>query len=237
MDWFLTKWFPFQLSQWNGIAKHNIWALFVSNVQPWCQIDDLFYLTFLASKPDQTYPSGFFSFNTESVFLASQAWLTLHPPSTPTMFQRLLSTSVVKKKKKKKKASFHTFLQFCLNLSLTRFIKMLSPKLKWKLPTVTLRNSGCHAKVSLHFLAKINLTDKFHLITFKSPDKFFCIFSILPAFLQFGLSTAHVCADWPLDWSLAVKWAWLLIIYLVAASSNSPKMHNKKALIIKSPVA
>ena len=47
----------------------------------------------------------------------------------------------------------------------------------------------------------------------------FCSLSLQPAFLQLGLSTAHVRADWLLDWRSAAKWAWLLITYLVAALS------------------
>ena len=37
-------------------------------------------------------------------------------------------------------------------------------------------------------------------------------------------STAYVRADWLLDLSLAAKWEWLLITYLVAVLSNPPKI-------------
>ena len=37
--------------------------------------------------------------------------------------------------------------------------------------------------------------------------KVFCIFSLLPAFLKLGLSTAHLLTDWLLDWSSPAKWA------------------------------
>ena len=42
-------------------------------------------------------------------------------------------------------------------------------------------------------------------VSMKSTTELFRIFSFLSAFLLIGLSTAHVCADWLLDWSLAAK--------------------------------
>ena len=35
--------------------------------------------------------------------------------------------------------------------------------------------------------------------------RFFCIISLVTAFLHLGLSTAHVQADWLLDWNSAAK--------------------------------
>ena len=34
---------------------------------------------------------------------------------------------------------------------------------------------------------------------------------------RFPTAGIHICADWPLDWSSAAKWALLLITYLTAA--------------------
>ena len=44
---------------------------------------------------------------------------------------------------------------------------------------------------------------------------FFCIFSLLPAFLQLGFSTAHVHTSWLLNWISAAKRARPLNTYLV----------------------
>ena len=58
---------------------------------------------------------------------------------------------------------------------------------------------------------------------------FFRIFSLLPAFLQLGLSNAHVRTDRLLNWSSAAKCAQLLITNLVTALSNTHRRskHNE----------
>ena len=45
--------------------------------------------------------------------------------------------------------------------------------------------------------------------------------------LAAGLSTSHVCADRLLYWNTAAKRACLLITYLVAALSNTPKLQAR----------
>ena len=50
------------------------------------------------------------------------------------------------------------------------------------------------------------------------------LFSSQLRFWIFSEQPTYACLDWLLNWSSAAKWAWLLITYLVAALSNSPKI-------------
>ena len=74
--------------------------------------------------------------------------------------------------------------------------QLISNQLEW-IEMERMNGQSCAGRTADHLITKV--VKEHHWFNLDYPS----IFSYQPAFLQLGLSTAHVCADWVLDWSLA----------------------------------